>query len=822
MKWLLQFLLVLHSFTVNAQFIAHQKANYELAARFSPKKLEKMIFSTAVDPHWMKTGNKFWYTYETTSGKKWYIVDPVKLTKTPMFDNDKLAAAITRIVKDPFDGKHMSLDNLKFVKEEQWISFEVKSTAEETKKDTTKKATAAKEKKTFYFEYNIAADSLVELTDFKKPKAKPSWANQSPDQKWVIYAKNFNLYRMDSANLRKAIANEDDSTIVEEKLTEDGIENYGYGESFGETNVEKTANRKKRKSVFVMWSPDAKYFTIVRTDSRNVKDLWVINSIAEPRPTLETYKYHMPGEKEAPQRELMVFEMASKKMTKINTSLFKDQEISVWAANADKRNRDDEFRPMIWLGDNTRFYFSRTSRDLKKIDICALDLTTQHVTVLVEERLNTYVEIRKPYFFNNGKEFIHWSERDGWAHLYHYDVSGKLKSQITSGPWHVEDIESVDEKTRTVYFTANGKEADEDPYYLHLYKAGLDGSGVKLLNAGDFDHAVSLDENKRFFVDNHSRVNTIPVSVLYDANGKKIMDLEKADLASLLQAGYKFPQPFTAKADDGITDLYGVIYKPFDFDSTKKYPIIAYVYPGPQTESVNKAFGRSMDRIDRLAQFGFVVVTLGNRGGHPSRSKWYHNYGYGNLRDYGLADKKAVIEQLAQRYSYLDINRVGIHGHSGGGFMSTAAMLVYPDFFKVAVSSAGNHENNIYNRWWSEKHHGVREQISDKGDTSFLYAIEKNSELAKNLKGHLMLSHGDIDNNVHPANTMRMANALIKANKRFDLVLLPGQRHGYGDMTEYFFWLMGDYFSKWLLGDFSQTVDITEMNKEIQQTDNKR
>jgi dipeptidyl aminopeptidase/acylaminoacyl peptidase len=822
MKRVLQILLVLISFSAHAQFTAHQKANYELAARFSPKKLEKMIFSTAVDPHWMKSGNKFWYTYETTSGKKWYIVDPVKLTKTPMFDNDKLAAAITRIVKDPFDGKHMSLDNLKFVKEEQWISFEVKSTAEETKKDTTKKTTATKEKKTFYFEYNIGADSLVELTDFKKPKAKPSWANQSPDQKWVIYAKNFNLYRMDSANLRKAIANEDDSTIVEEKLTEDGIENYGYGESYSETNVEKVANRKKRKSVFVMWSPDAKYFTIVRTDSRNVKDLWVINSIAEPRPTLETYKYHMPGEKEAPQRELMVFEMASKKMTKINTALFKDQEISVWSANPDKRNRDDEFRPMIWLGDNNRFYFSRTSRDLKKIDICALDVATQNISVLVEERLNTYVEIRKPYFINNGKEFIHWSERDGWAHLYHYDISGKLKSQITSGPWHVEDIESVDEKTRTVYFTANGKEPDEDPYYLHLYKAGLDGSGVKLLNAGDFDHAVSLDESKRFFVDNYSRVNTTPVSVLHDANGKKIMDLEKADLSSLLQAGYKFPQPFTAKADDGITDLYGVIYKPFDFDSTKKYPIIAYVYPGPQTESVNKAFGRSMDRIDRLAQFGFVVVTLGNRGGHPSRSKWYHNYGYGNLRDYGLADKKAVIEQLSQRYSYLDINRVGIHGHSGGGFMSTAAMLVYPDFFKVAVSSAGNHENNIYNRWWSEKHHGVREQISDKGDTSFLYAIEKNSELAKNLKGHLMLSHGDIDNNVHPANTMRMANALIKANKRFDLVILPGQRHGYGDMTEYFFWLMGDYFSKWLLGDFSQTVDITEMNKEMQQTGNKR
>jgi dipeptidyl aminopeptidase/acylaminoacyl peptidase len=553
-----------------------------------------------------------------------------------------------------------------------------------------------------------------------------------------------------------------------------------------------------------------------------VKDLWVINSIAEPRPTLETYKYHMPGEKEAPVREMMIFAMKEKQMHKINTALFKDQEIAVWSADQDKRSRDDDFRSIKWLGDSSRFYFSRTSRDLKKIDICAVDVATREVKVLVEERMNTYVEIRKPVFFNNGKEFIHWSERDGWAHLYHYDASGVLKKQLTSGPWHVEEIEGVDEKSRMVYFTANGKEANEDPYYLHLYKTGLDGMGLKLLNAGDFEHAANLDESKRFFVNTYSRVNTAPVSALYDANGKKIMELEKADLSSLFQAGYKFPETFVAKADDGITDLYGVMYKPFDFDSTKQYPIVAYVYPGPQTEAVNKAFGRSMDRVDRLAQFGFIVVTLGNRGGHPSRSKWYHNYGYGNLRDYGLADKKTVLEQLAQRFNYIDISKVGIHGHSGGGFMSTAAMLVYPDFFKVAVSSAGNHENNIYNRWWSEKHHGVREQISDKGDTTFLYNIEKNSELAKNLKGRLMLSYGDIDNNVHPANTIRMANALIKANKRFDLVLLPGQRHGYGDMTEYFFWQMGDYFSKWLLGDFSQPVDIMEMNREVQQTGSKR
>jgi dipeptidyl aminopeptidase/acylaminoacyl peptidase len=296
------------------------------------------------------------------------------------------------------------------------------------------------------------------------------------------------------------------------------------------------------------------------------------------------------------------------------------------------------------------------------------------------------------------------------------------------------------------------------------------------------------------------------------------MDLEQTDMNSLFQAGYRFPETFTAKADDGVTDLYGVIYKPFDFDSTKKYPVIAYVYPGPQTEAVNKAFARGMDRIDRLAQLGFIVVTMGNRGGHPSRSKWYHNYGYGNLRDYGLADKKAVLEQLADRYHYIDIQRVGIHGHSGGGFMSTAAMLAYPDFFKVAVSSAGNHENNIYNRWWSEKHHGVREQVNDKGDTSFVYQIERNSELAANLKGRLLLVTGDVDNNVHPGNTIRMANALIKANKRFDFMLLPGQRHAFGDMTEYFFWLMADYYAKWLLGDFSQPVDMEEINRDLPKT----
>jgi dipeptidyl aminopeptidase/acylaminoacyl peptidase len=296
------------------------------------------------------------------------------------------------------------------------------------------------------------------------------------------------------------------------------------------------------------------------------------------------------------------------------------------------------------------------------------------------------------------------------------------------------------------------------------------------------------------------------------------MELETTDLSLLFAAGFKFSKPFKVKADDGVTDLYGVMHKPFDFDETKKYPIIAYVYPGPQTESVSKSFSSRGDRTWRMAQFGFIVITVGNRGGHPSRSKWYHNYGYGNLRDYGLADKKATIEQLADRHSFIDIERVGIFGHSGGGFMSTAALLVYPDFFRVAVSSSGNHENNIYNTWWSEKHHGVKEIVDKDGKVTFEYDIEKNSEVAKNLKGRLLIVTGDIDNNVHPAGTITLANALIRANKRFDFFLFPGQRHGYGNMNEYFFWLRADYFCKHLIGDYSQSVDIDELNRDMEKS----
>jgi dipeptidyl aminopeptidase/acylaminoacyl peptidase len=824
MRKLLQFTLLLIPFFAMSQ----QKANYTLAARFAPKKLDKMIFSLSVDPHWLKQSNKFWYIFETSEGKQWTIVDPFKNEKKAMFNRDKIAAELTRIIKDPFDGQHLPIDSLKFIKDENWIQFEVKSSIDINKEEMVKKdGKPEKIKKTFYFEYNLVTEQLNELVGFKKPKRKPSWANISPNEKMIVFGRNYNLFYMDKENYEKALKNEDDSSIVEHAITKDGEQNYSwhsesaYGGG-GVTNVDAEKNKNKRKGVNALWSEDGKHLAIVKVDNRKVKDLWVINSIADPRPTLETYKYWMPGEKEAPVDHLMMVDMVNYTYKEINVSLFKDQDVALWNKTNNVNTRDDEHKPNIWLGTNDKLYLARTSRDLKKIDQCIVDVNTGAIKTLVEESLNTYVEIKKPELIRNGEEFIEWSERDGWAHLYLYDKDGKLKNQITQGPWHIEDVVSVDEEKKIVYFSGNGKEVTnglgkEDPYYLHLYKINFDGTGLQLLNPGNFDHSFSMNDKKNYFVNTSSRINTTPSSSLYGADGKKLMDLETADLSSLFAAGYKYPETFKVKADDGITDIFGVLYKPFDFDSTKKYPIIEYVYPGPQTESVNKSFSKGMDRIDRLAQLGFVVVTLGNRGGNPARSKWYHNYGYGNLRDYGLADKKAAIEQLADRFKFIDRDKVGIHGHSGGGFMSTAAMLVYPDIFKVAVSNAGNHDNSVYNRWWSEKHNGVTEIISDKGDTTFSYMIDKNPDIAKNLKGKLLLIHGEIDNNVHPSNTIRVVNALIKANKRFDMLILPTQRHGFGDMSEYWFWRTADYFSKNLLGDNTErAVDIEELNKEIE------
>jgi dipeptidyl-peptidase 4 len=869
--------------------------NYDLASRWMSAKVAKLVFSTAVTPHWLESTDRFWYSYETTAGMKWWIVDPLKKAKTPLWDNAKMAAQLTRILRTPYDAQHLPITQIKFIENDTKIRFSVSlpqtarvenAAGEELTGETQQqenqvqggggrgtrggggsgrgggqaqqagRAGGSVPQKQWWLEYELATGTLVLNDKYEPEKLNPTWATVSPDKQTILFARGHNLFMMDAANFELAKKKADDPTIVEAQLSTDGEKYDSYArngqggtadqqqqlqdeQTTSQTNqTESTTTRAlsdqdkkfgpRTAAIAVSWSQDHSRFSVLRTDQRKVEDLWVINALANPRPTLETYKYGMPGEENQPQQELHVFTIADKKELKVKVDAFKDQQLAMESAPITNLEREQVDTgggraggagaggggvPARWItlqGD--KVFYNRTSRDLKRIDIVEADTTTGESRVVIPERSNTYIELQPLRFLNGGRQVVHWSERDGWGHYYLYDASGKLIRQIDSGEYVDTGIESVDDKTRTLYVTAAGKEPNEDPYYAHLYRLNIDTGDMKLLDPGDETHAVAMNDKDTYFVDNASRIDRAPDSVLYDTLGNKLMDLEKTDVSALMAQGFRYPECFSVKADDGITDLYGVMYKPFDFDETKRYPIIEYVYPGPQTESVTKTFAPRNLNV-ALANVGFIVIEVGNRGGNPARSKWYHNFGYGNLRDYGLADKKAAVEQLAKRYPWIDMNRVGIYGHSGGGFMTAAAMFGFPEFFKVGISESGNHDNSIYNRWWSEKHDGVTEVTKD-DKTTFEYDIDKNQDIAKNLKGHLLLMTGDIDNNVHPSNTYRVVDALIKANKRFDMIVLPGMRHPYTADGDYVYWRRVDYFSEWLLGAKPGDVDMAELDRE--------
>lgn len=896
MKWLVRLVCVIAFVAAAAPLGAQRpatpvervapKPNYELASQWASAKVGKLIFDTAVAPHWLEFSDRFWYTFETPAGRKWWVVDPVKKAKTPLWDNAKMAANLTRMLRTPYDAQHLPINQIKFIENDTKVRFSVdlpneskvvSNTGEELKglieTDQTGRTGGAGRggqqvdeqqqdqggrggrggvpggppagQKRWWLEYEFAGEKLTLNEKYEAEKPKPTWATVSPDKQTILFGRGQNLFLMDAANYAKTLIKADDPSVVETQLTTDGEKDYSYardtqgqggqddqqdqqggGQGTGTGGAARTVPTEQDKkfgprvpAVGINWSQDNKKFALMRNDSRKVADLWVINSLANPRPRLETYKYGMPGEENQPQSEAWTFDLATKKGTKLKTDAFKDQNMGITTLPITNLQREKQETESRWLTvDGSKVYYSRTSRDLKRVDIVEADTATGDSKVIIPERSNTYIEtqpLRTLKTAAGATQLIHWSERDGWGHYYLYDNVGKLIRQITSGEFQAASIVSIDEKTRMLYFTAAGREAGEDPYYTHLYSVGIDTGAIKLLDPGNFSHSVAMNDKSTFFVNTASRVNTAPESALYDVAGNKVMELEKTDLSAAQAQGFKFPEPFMVKADDGITDLYGVLYKPFDFDDTKKYPIIEYVYPGPQTESVAKTFSpRGWSQT--LANVGFIVVEVGNRGGNPSRSKWYHNYGYGNLRDYGVPDKKAAVEQLAKKYAWIDITKVGMWGHSGGGFMTAAAMFGYPDFYKVGISESGNHDNSVYNRSWSEKHDGVKEVVDKDGKVKFEYDIDKNQDIAKNLKGHLLLITGDIDNNVHPAGTYRVMDALIKANKRFDFILLPGQRHGFGAAGDYAAWRRIDYFTQWLLGVSQDDIDMLELQRERQ------
>ena len=805
MKRILPILVIFLSLSAAAQQRAPReprkvtKANYGLAARFSQKRVGQMVYTTRITPHWFANDDRFWYSYKTAQGTKYYLVDPASGRKSEIFDMDRLAMQVTEITRDPYDAQHLPL-NLE-LKEDKYFQFDITTKTE--KKDSTGKGTG--KFVTYRFYYDIASKKLTWDTD-EHNKPYPTWANVSPDGTKGVYVKNHNLYLMDSTSLRKAAKDDKDSTLVEIALTTDGTADFSWnGDNYSGDNE---ADSTKRAFAPISWAPDGKKFATFKWDMSMVKPFWVINSVTEPRPTLETYHYQMPGEP-GPVPYLYVMDTEGNKQA-VKVIAFKDQECGILDAPRTAKDAYNEFRGGKWLGDNDHFWLVRQSRDLKRLDLCRVDVGSDSTKTVVSERMNTYVEYRSPRFLKDGR-FVWWSERNGWANLYLYGADGTLQRNLTDGAYHVEDVLAVGDGY--VLASACGVDKAENPYQMHTFRVPLTGGPMQQLDMPDMDVTAIASDDAKYFVANYSRVDCKPASALFTAVGRRT-DLEEADFSELFAAGYKFPERFVVKAADGVTDLHGAIYKPFDFDSTKVYAIADYVYPGPQVEANNVSWSSGMTRIDRLAQIGMIVITVGNRGGHPNRSKWYHNYGYGNLRDYGLEDQKYAIQQLAARHPYIDLDRVGIHGHSGGGFMSTAAILQYNDFFKAAVSCAGNHDNRIYNRWWSEQHHGIAEKIEN-GDTTFVYKIETNPELASRLKGHLMLVHGDTDNNVNPANSIRVANALIRANKRFEYVIMPGQRHGFGDMNEWFFWKMADHYARWLIGDREdRPIDIEQMNND--------
>jgi dipeptidyl aminopeptidase/acylaminoacyl peptidase len=770
--------------------LAGQKADFKAAEKFRGDNIASRIGDLSVNPTWIEESDLFWYSYKTSSGKNFWYVNAQTRSKQLLFDSRYMASELKKLTLHPYNELDLPLKELKFEKKSTLkFTFQVDS---------------------IRFLYDMSTRKLV-IKDTVGKEKKPSWASYSPDSTWITYAKNHNLFLMKTGD-------KDSSEI---QLTTDGERYYSFA---GYGSTEDTARNKKVRAR-VSWFKNEEKLYVIREDERKVKDLFVIDALANPRPKLESYRYSMPGEEFVPQPELVIFDVASRKRTDVDLKKWKDQTISVeWSSQKDA----------------DKLIVVRKDRPLKKLDVCLVDAETGKVSVLFSEEAWPYFnnEYSRLSVLNEGDDIIWWSERSGWGQLYLYDKTGKIKRQLTDGYFVTGRINHIDTLGRVLYFEAFGREEGTHPYYSMKYKASLDKPGMSLVTREPANHSLSMSKSSKYFVDTYSTVDTEPVSVLRDNSGNIILNLEKADLSQLYQMGWRMPQTIKVKAKDGVTDLYGVMYTPFKLDSTRKYPVISYVYPGPQTESVPYQFTATGGKNIALAQLGFVVVNFGHRGGSPQRSNYYHTYGYDNLRDYALADDVYGIEQLSELYPFIDIDRVGIYGHSGGGFMSTAAILSHPDFYDVAVSSAGNHDNNIYNQWWGETHDGVEEvekkvkvktdekmdsldlkvkmdttivkKETEKTEKAFKAAISKNQDLAKNLKGHLLLVHGDIDNNVHPGNTLRVADALIKANKRFDFMMLPGQRHGFGNATAYFDRMMWYYFAEHLLGDYRTNVDLTD------------
>jgi dipeptidyl aminopeptidase/acylaminoacyl peptidase len=737
-------LALLFSTTSFSQTRSLTSDDYARAERFLGYNTNPLVLHSGVRPTWLPD-DRFWYRVSTENGNEFILVDPARGTRSAPFDQAKVAAALSSAAGMKYEAFRLPFTTFTFEENDRNIAFNTGNR-------------------------RWVCDIQGSKCSSNERTAEPPNSVLSPDRKRAAFIRNFNLWIRDLASGK------------ETQLTEDGIKDFGYAtDNAGWTRSDRPV---------LLWSPDSKKIATFQHDSRGTGDMYLVHT-AVGHPTLEAWKYPLPGDNKIFEIQRVIIDVDAPRV--IRLQMPPDQHRS---SLCDDVECTGPFADVEWSADAKQLAFVSSSRDHKRATLRVADAATGKVRDVIDERVNTYFEggNDRPNwrFLPNSNEVIWFSERDNWGQLYLYDLqTGKLKNAITTGDGNVSQTLRVDEKNRVVYFLGVGKEKGRDPYFIHLYRIGLDGKNLTLLTPEDATHDVTLSTSGRYFVDSYSKPDVPAVAVLRDTDGKLINTIEKADISKLVATGWKPVTPITVKARDGVTDLYGLLYKPTNFDASKKYPILNHVYPGPQTGSVgSRNFAAARSDSQALAELGFIVVEIDGMG-TPWRSKKFHDAYFGNMGDNTLPDQVAGMKELGRRYSWIDIDRAGIWGHSGGGYATAGAMFHYPDFFKVGISEAGNHDNRNYEDDWAEKWQGLLDGRN--------YDNQANQLVAKNLKGKLLLVHGTTDSNVPPDNTMLVVNELIKANKDFDLLLLPNRGHGFGN-EPYMIRRRWDYFVRNLLG----------------------
>ena len=722
--------------------------DYAAAERFLGTTVNPLVLGGAVRPTWLDAA-RFWYTNTVAGGTETLLVDERARSRERAFDHNAVAMALSVAA-----GREIG-------------ALELSPTAMDPAAGTVEFGV---QQRTFLcdLEGRACEDAGPRESRFGGTTVV------SPDGRREAFIREHDLWVRELA------------TGEETRLTTDGVEDYGYATD--------NAGWTKSERPVVLWSPDSRKIATFRHDARGVGEMYLV-STGVGHPELQAWKYPLPEDTVIFRIERVVAHLDGPRLVRLD--LPPDPHRSTIC---DHIRCGGRFSDVAWSPDGRELAFVSSSRDHKDAWLRMADPGTGKVREVLHERSETFFESGfnrvNWHVLNDTDEVVWYSQRDDWGHLYLYDLNtGELKRPITSGAWNVLQVLRVDPDSRTLYFTGAGREPG-DPYFQYFYSVDIDGGDVRLLTPDSANHSIDLSPDGDLFVDAWSTPVVPPVSVVRDLRGREVMPLEKADISRLVDSGWQPPIPFTVKARDGATDLYGLMYRPTHFDPSRRYPIVNYLYPGPQTGSVgSRSFNAARRDHQALAELGFIIVEL-DAMGTPMRSKSFHAAYYGNMGDNGLPDQVGGIRQLSERHPWMDLDRVGIWGHSGGGFASTAGILRYPDFYKVAVSQAGNHDNRTYEDDWGEKWQGLLVEHAD-GTTS--YDNQANQLLAANLKGKLLLAHGTMDSNVPPNNTLELADALIAANKDFDLIMMTNRGHGFA-MEPYMMRRRWDYFVKHLLG----------------------